>query len=420
MYNRLFKYLKTNEILYKKQFGFQEGHSTEHAIIQLIDQISNCFEKNHFALGIFIDLKKAFDNVHHAILIKKLKHYGIKGNNLRWFESYLENRKQYITYETTKFTTFENMTCGVPQGYMLGPLLFLLYINDLPNVSNILDPIMFADDINLFYSHHNTKEFFTTVNKELQKSNKLSLNIKKTKYTFFHKNSVKESIPLKPPDLHIFNKTIERTSSIKFLGVMLDEHISWNEHIKTIEKKLAKNIGLLYKARVLLDKESLKTIYFSYIHSYLNDTNIAWASTYFTKLKPIHYQQKHAARIVFGEDHLTHSRSLLRSLNALNIYEINIYQHANFMYKFKHSQTPSIFNNVFEKPDHKYATQFSEINYKQKKFSLTSSKYSISVRVSKIWNEFLTKEEKGIQSHSVFLGKIKTKLLESENERKYF
>ena len=158
-------------------------------------------------------------------MIKKLKHYGIKGNNLRWFEGYLENRKQYITYETTKFTTFESMTYGVPQGSILGPL----YINDPPNVSNILDPIMFADD---------TKK----------------QNIKKTKYTFFHKNSVKDSIPLKLPDLHIFNKTIERTSSIKFLGVMLDEHITWNEHIKTIGKKLAKNIGLLYKARVLLDK----------------------------------------------------------------------------------------------------------------------------------------------------------------------
>ena len=154
-------------------------------------------QKNHFTLGIFIDLKKAFDTIDHAILIKKLKHYGIKGNNLRWFESYLQNRKQYITYETTKFTTFENMTCGVPQSSILGLLLFLLYINDLPNVSNILDPIMFADDTNLFYSHHNINELFTTVNKELQKlgdwftSNKLSLKIKKLNILFPIKTQLK-------------------------------------------------------------------------------------------------------------------------------------------------------------------------------------------------------------------------------------
>ena len=341
MYNRLFKYLTTNEILHKKQFGFQKGHSTEHAIIQLIDQINNSFEKNHFTLGIFIDLSKAFDTVDHSILIKKLKLYGVKGNNLRWFESYLSNRKQYISYNGNKCTTFESITYGVPQGSILGPLLFLIYVNDLPNATNILDPIMFADDTNLFYSHHDIKTLFSTVNAELQKladwftANRLSLNIKKTKYTFFHKNSVKDNIPLKLPDLHISNKSIERKSSIKFLGVMLDEHIAWNDHIHAIEKKLAKNIGLLYRARQFLDKESLKTIYFSYIHSYLNYANIAWASTYFTKLKTIHYQQKHAARIIFNEDILTDSRPLLRSLNALNIYQINLHQHANFMYKFK-------------------------------------------------------------------------------------
>ena len=121
MYNRLFKYLTANEILHKKQCGFQKGHSTEHAIIQLINQINNSFEKNHFTLGIFIDLSKAFDTVDHSILIKKLKLYGVKGNNLRWFESYLSNRKQYISYNGNKCTTFESITYGVPQGSILGP-----------------------------------------------------------------------------------------------------------------------------------------------------------------------------------------------------------------------------------------------------------------------------------------------------------
>ena len=118
--------------------------------------MNSSFKRNQFTLGIFINFSKAFDTVDHKILISKLKNYGVRGNNLKWFESYLNNRKQFIAYNN-KYTSFETITCGVSQGSIFGPLQFLIYVNDLNQVSNILDLILFADETNFLYSQHQIK-----------------------------------------------------------------------------------------------------------------------------------------------------------------------------------------------------------------------------------------------------------------------
>ena len=201
---------------------------------------------------------------------------------------------------------------------------------------------------------------------------------------------------------------------------MIYVHITWENHIRTIEKKPAKNLRLLYRAKHLHGNDCLGTTYFSYIHSYLNYANIAWGSTYFTKLKAMYYQQKHAARVILNKNIFSHSRPLLRSLNALNVYQINLYQHLNFMYKFKNKHTPKIFDDIFKKPIHQHPTQFSEDNFSVKTFSLRSTKYLISIGEPKIWNAFLTHEEKPLESQRLFLKKIKSSQLDTEHERKYF
>ena len=252
MYNRLYKYLTGNNLLYCKQFEFQKGHSPEHAVLQLIEQINQSFEKNEFTLVVFADLSKAFDTVDHQILFKKLEYYGIAGNNLRWFENSLKGRQQFISFENNS-TKKVTMTCGVPQGSILGPLLFLLYVNDLHHASKVLNPIMFADDTNLFFSRSDINLLFEKMNKELTNvsnwfnANKLSLNVKKSKFSFFHKSSKKDNIPLRLPNLNINGFTIERESLTKFLGVWIDENLTWRDHIHTVENKIAKNIGLLYQ-----------------------------------------------------------------------------------------------------------------------------------------------------------------------------
>ena len=177
---------------------------------------------------------------------------------------------------------------------------------------------------------------------------------------------------------------------------------------------------MLCRAKKFLDETSLKTIHFSCFHSFLNYVNIAWASTHFTKLKTISYKQKPTPRIVFDEDRLCHSRPLLQRFNALNVYQINLFQHLNFTHRLNINDLPKNFNNTFKKPDHKYLTKFSICDYSLKKHSLKSSKFAVSYRGPKLWNEFLSNEGKKIESQILFQKRLKSKLLDMENELSYF
>ena len=203
MYNRLYKYLSENNYLYEKQFDFQAVRSTDHAVIQLISQILQAFDENDYTIGIFIDLSKAFDTVDHHLLLQKLELYGIKNNNLKWFQSYLSDRKQFIKFNNES-TNLEIIQCGIPQGSILGPFLFLKFVNDLKKNTKFLDPIMFADDTNLFYSNKDINTLFKIANElneinEWFRANKLSLNAGKIKYILFHNWQDSKKIPKNYP-----------------------------------------------------------------------------------------------------------------------------------------------------------------------------------------------------------------------------
>ena len=193
VYNRLFKYLVKHTILHPSQYGFQINLSTEQAILELQDHILNTIESGDYCVGIFMDLSKAFDTLDHRILLSKLRNYGVRGVALDWFRNYLSNRKQYVSINGTN-SGLLSIECGVPQGSILGPLLFLVYINDLPDATNATT-ILFADDTNAIYIGKSYTELIKIINDDLInisnwfKRNKLALNESKTKFVIFHKKA---------------------------------------------------------------------------------------------------------------------------------------------------------------------------------------------------------------------------------------
>ena len=184
MHKQLYDFLQEHNILFQNQFGFRKNNSTTFALLQITEKIKETIDNKKYGCGIFIDLSKAFDTVNHEILLRKMEHYGIRGVALDWFTSYLSNRKQYV-YLNGEPSQLDNITCGVPQGSVQGPLLFLIYINDLPNISEVLQLYLFADDTNIYYEAESIDKLEKIINKELKKLytwlvvNRLSLNIKK-------------------------------------------------------------------------------------------------------------------------------------------------------------------------------------------------------------------------------------------------
>ena len=231
----------------------------------------------------------------------------------------------------------------------------------------------------------------------------VSLNTRKTKNIFFYKQSARDMIPLKLFTITFNNIKIKRECFINFFGVIINENITWNNHIELVENKISENICTLYKALYYLDKKTLTNIYFSFIPNYVNCCNIAWVSTIRTKLDKVLKKQKNAVRMIYNKDKFTHSKLLMKDMNALNIYQINIFQGLKFMYIAKHYLNPTVLDNMCKKIHHRYPTRFPRSNFKHSKIITKVTSLYISFRWSKILKNYLHESDQRFCLYIYFL-----------------
>lgn len=303
---RLVNFLCANNVLYRYQYGFREGCGTGNAITELIDDLIFEIDKKNIVGGLFIDLKKAFDTINHEILLKKLDRYGVRGIANDLIRSYLSDRKQFVAINDCR-SSLQHMSIGVPQGSNIGPLLFLIFINDLSNLKLRGVPRLFADDTALFYPHLNIQSIVQDIESDLASltnyfnGNLLSLNLSKTKYMVFH--SPRKKI-FSYPDPCVGNLRIEKVSSFKYLGLHLDSCLSWNNHIQQVSNKVSSLCGLMKRVRSFVPNEALLRFYFACIHSVLQYLIVAWGHAAKSKLKKLQSLQNRCLKLIFNLPHL--------------------------------------------------------------------------------------------------------------------
>ena len=422
IHKQLYHFLTINNVLFKNQYGFRKNNSTSLALIQMVEKIRESIDNKKIGCGIFIDLSKAFDTVNHKILLKKLEHYGIRGTALKWFQSYLFERKQYV-YINGESSSLRIISCGVPQGSVLGPLLFLLYVNDLPNISDQLTFFLFADDTNIFYESQSLTDLERTLNKELRKLqewlivNRLSLNLKKTNFVLFHpfNKPLSDSITVK-----INKKAISEKNHVKYLGISLDSTLSWKSHIENLCSTLRRTVGMLYKIRSLANKSILVSIYYSLFYSYLNYGIEVWGNADKSLINRILTLQKRAIRAIMFRDQrqadfsLPPSRPLFKELKLLSINGIFKLRLVNFVHKCVNKLLPINFHSWFYHIHniHNHNTRAnSDMNlYIPRRYTTHYGLKSIKYNGAKLWNE-VSSFIKLIKSNIIFVKTLKEQLI---------
>ncbi len=402
MHSRLYNFLEIHNVIHNKQFGFRRKHSTNHALIELTESVRNALDKGKISYAVFIDLQKAFDTVDHEILLKKLEFYGIRGTALNWFRSYLHKRKQFVSINGSE-SSIAFMDCGVPQGSVLGPLLFLIYINDLNVAINFSSTTHFADDTFLLLHGTNPKKMAKQMNIDLKllcnwlRANKISLNASKTELLIFRSNRKTIFYDIK---IKIDGKRIFPSTSVKYLGIYVDEHLNWTHHCDILSPKLSRAVGMLSRIRHFVPKSTLHNIYHAIFSSILNYGSIVWGQKINNSIKRIEKVQNKALRILNFAPFRAHSNPLFYESKILKFSDTVKMKNIGLIHDYFNKMIPLILQQWFKfipsEDLHHYPSSGANL-FKLKVpiiKGVTYGEYSIAFQSTKFWNNLVTNHPK--------------------------
>lgn len=363
IHNQITEHLESHKLLHPSQYGFRKHYSTELAGVHLVDSIVKKLNDRYKSVGIFMDLSKAFDTLDHTILVSKLSYFGFSLDACNLIKNYLYNRWQYVDLEGHASKS-KLLSTGVPQGSILGPLLFVMYMNDITNSTESLQPTLYADDTTLLFSPGrnvhpaNLTRFLNYALSSVSnwfRANRLSLNVEKTKFMIFHKkNSTPLNIELKIDDL-----VIERVRTFKFLGLMLNENLDWDDHYCMVKSRVSKSIGILHRLKHILPFSILLTLYHALVMSHLNFHILVWGfyiDSFFTL-------QKKAIRAITRSNFLAHTAPLFKNLTLPNLHTVFEVAKLKFYFRYVNRTLPDYFlgwNFRQLNFNHTYYTRYGE------------------------------------------------------------
>ena len=411
IFEQMYTYFTDNKLIEPRQSGFRSLHSTVTALLDMTNQWCFNIDRGMVSGVIFLDLKKAFDTVNHDLLLKKLNYYGVQNQTITWFKSYLADRQQLCKVNGVS-SAKSSISCGVPQGSILGPLLFLIYINDLPTCLDYSTGRSFADDTNLTFSAGDLSVLQSEMSEDLNKiftwlcSNKLTLNTLKTDFMVI---GSRQRIATLEGDiaLSVNGITLEKVRIVNCLGLSIDEFLTWDTHMQSIKHKVTCNIRILKRIKPFLSQENLITLYKSIVEPYLSYCCIVWDSISDTLANNLQKLQNRAARIITGASYYRRSADIRHELGWLSLVHMRQHHKAIMMFKVVNGLCPTYLSDMFTFNNslNDYSLRSSRTNLELPKNRTNYYKNSFAFSGAKVWNALPSnlKEEASLE-------RFKTKL----------